>query len=127
MMTEKEMLNYVVANVEDAEVVEKATAMLAAIAKRNEKRASTPSKTAIANEPLKASIVELLEDGGKFASEVAKSLEVSTQKASGLLVQLEKAGQVEATEVKVPKKGKAKFYTLKVETNAEYLDREVRA
>lgn len=89
-------------------------AQLTKLDERNEKRKSVPSKTAIANEPLKASIVELLADGGRFASEIAKSLEISTQKASGLLVQLEKGGQVNATEVKVPKKGKAKFYTLVV-------------
>lgn len=118
MMTEREMLNYVVENVADEAVVEKAQAMLAAITKRNEKRAATPSKTAIANEPLKASILEMLVDGGKFAADVAKALEVSTQKASSLLVQLENGGQIEAVEVKVPKKGKAKFYTLKVENEA---------
>ena len=118
-MTEREMLNYVVANVENADVVEKATAMLNAIAKRNEKRAATPSKTAIANEPLKASIVELLADGGKTATEVGAALEVSTQKASALLVQLQNGGQVSAVEIKVPKKGKVKFYTLKVEGEDE--------
>ena len=59
----------------------------------------------------------MLADGGKFASEIAKSLEISTQKASGLLVQLEKSGQVGATEVKVPKKGKAKFYKKFLLTN----------
>ena len=87
MMTEKEMLNYVVENVADEAVVEKAQAMLAAIAKRNEKRAATPSKTAVANEPLKASILEMLVNGGKTATEVGAALEVSTQKASALLVQ----------------------------------------
>lgn len=119
MMTEKEMLNYVVENVADEAVVEKAQAMLAAIAKRNEKRAATPSKTAVANEPLKASILEMLVDGGKTATEVGAALEVSTQKASALLVQLQNGGQVSAVEIKVPKKGKVKFYTLKVEGENE--------
>ncbi len=119
MMTEKEMLNYVVEHVAAEAVVEKAQAMLAAIAKRNEKRAATPSKTAIANEPLKASILEMLVDGGRFAADVAKALEVSTQKASSLLVQLENGGKITAVEVKVPKKGKAKFYTLAVEGEDE--------
>lgn len=114
-MTNREMLNAVINGTIDEEVVLKAKEMLAAIDKRNEKRAATPSKTAIANEPLKASILEMLVDGGRFAADVAKALEVSTQKASSLLVQLENGGQIEAVEVKVPKKGKAKFYTLKVE------------
>jgi len=119
MMTEREMLTYIVENIDNTEVVEKAQAMLTAIAKRNEKRAATPSKTALANEPLKASILEMLVNGGKTATEVGAALEVSTQKASALLVQLQNGGQVSAVEIKVPKKGKVKFYTLKVEGEDE--------
>jgi len=97
------------------EVTAHAEDAIAKMDARNEKRASTPSKTAIANAPLKQAIVEMLANGGKFASEVGTALEVSTQKASSLLVQLQNDGVIEAVEVKVPKKGKSKFYTLKVE------------
>ena len=126
-MTFREFYTAVVNGTISDDEINFAQEQLTKLDERNEKRKAMPSKTAIANEPLKVAIVEMLANGGKFANEVGKALEVSTQKASGLLVQLEKAGQIESVELKVPKKGKSKFYTLKVETNAEYLDREVRA
>ena len=91
-----------------------ATAEIEKLDARNAKRAEKPSKTAVANEPIKANIVKVLEDGGKTASDIATALEISVQKASALCRQLADAGQVTATEVKVPKKGKQKLYTLAV-------------
>lgn len=126
-MTNREMLSAVINGIINEEVVLKAQEMLAAIDKRNEKRASTPSKTAIANEPIKAAIVDLLANGGKFANEVSKSLEISTQKASALLRQLVADHLADVVEVKVKGKGACKFYTLKVDEGPQYLDREVRA
>lgn len=79
---------------------------------RNEKRTSKPSKTALANEPIKASILELLANGAKVASEIGATLEISTNKASALCVQLAKEGKVIASEVKIPKKGAVKSYRL---------------
>lgn len=117
--TERDFLNYVLSLEIDDDARAYATNRLAKLDERNEKRKSTPSKTAIANEPLKASILEMLVDGGKTATEVGAALEVSTQKASALLVQLQNGGQVKATEMKMPKKGKVKFYTLTVETEGE--------
>ena len=126
-MTFREFYTAVINGKITANEIDFAGTQLAKLDERNEKRKATPSKTAIANEPLRAAIIEMLTDGGRFANQVAEVLSVSTQKASSLLVQLEKDGIIESVEVKVPKKGKSKFYTLKVETNAEYLDREVRA
>ena len=118
-MTFREFYTAVINGNITTEEIDFAGTQLAKLDERNEKRKATPSKTAIANEPLKASIVEMLAYGGKFANEVGKALEVSTQKASSLLVQLEKDGTIESVELKVPKKGKSKFYTLKVETEGE--------
>ena len=91
---------------------------LDAIAKldaRNEKRSSKPSKTAIANEPIKASIVEYVTAHANApASDIAVACEISTQKASALCVQMVKEGKLTSTEVKVPKKGKVKAYSLAV-------------
>ena len=125
-MTFREFYTAVIANKVNTDEIEFAQAQLAKLDERNEKRKATPSKTAIANAPLKEQILEMLADGGRFAADVAKALEISTQKASSLLVQLQNGGQVEAVEVKVPKKGKSKFYTL-CESKPEYLDREVEA
>lgn len=122
-MTNREFLNAIVdANLSD-EITTRAHELLAQMDKRNAKRASTPSKTAVANEPLKAEIVKIVADGNKTASEVGMALEISTQKASALLRQLVENGTLYAEEVKVPKKGKVKSYGL-VDKN-EYLDREV--
>ena len=126
-MTMREFYTAVINGTIDDDAIALAQAQLTKLDERNEKRKAMPSKTAIANEPLKAQILEMLVNGGKFANEVGIALEVTTQKASSLLVQLENAGQIKSVEVKVPKKGKAKFYTLTVETDAEYLEREVRA
>lgn len=114
MMTNREFLNTVIeANLSD-DATEKAKALLAQIDKRNEKRASTPSKTAVANAPIKASIVGMLTDEPKTAAEIGATLEITTQKASALLRQLAEDGTVSVSEVKVKGKGKVKGYTLVV-------------
>lgn len=112
-MTTREFLNSIIsANISD-DVTAQAQAMIANLDKRNAKRAATPSKTAVANEPIKASIVDLFANGGsKTASEVAVALTITTQKASALLRQLVENGTLTSTEVKVPKKGKCKAYAL---------------
>ncbi len=113
--TERDFLNYVLSLEIDEDARAYAEGRLAKLNERNEKRKATPSKTAIANEPIKAAIVDLLANGGKFANEVSKSLEISTQKASALLRQLVADNLAEVIEVKVKGKGACKFYTLKVE------------
>ena len=119
-MTKREFLNAVIANVEVAEIVEFAQAEIAKMDARNAKRTSTPSKAQIANEPIKARIVEVLTYEPMTASEVAEKVEISTQKASALLRQID--GLV-ITEVKVKGKGKVKGYALT--DGNQYLDREV--
>lgn len=79
---------------------------------RNARRSATPSKTAIANEPIKAEIVKFLGnhyDDVLTASDVAEAVGISTQKASALLRQID---GLTVTEVKVKGKGKVKGYAL---------------
>lgn len=82
--------------------------------KRNEKRAATPSKTAIANEPIKAKIVEFLKDKDTpiIAPTIATEVGITTQKASALARQLVEEGKLVVTDVKVAKKGKLKGYAI---------------
>jgi predicted HTH transcriptional regulator len=122
-MTNREFLNTVIETATSEEVKDHAKAMLTKMDERNEKRASTPSKTAVANEPLKKSIVTLVSEKSMTAPEVGVALEVSTQKASALLRQLCEDGVLTSEEIKVPKKGKMKSYSL-VE-GAQYLDHEI--
>ena len=124
-MTNREFLNTVIETATSEEVKDHAKAMLTKMDERNEKRASTPSKTAVANAPLKQSIIKLISEKNMTAPEVGVALEVSTQKASALLRQLCEDGVLTSEEIKVPKKGKMKSYSL-VE-GAQYLPHEVEA
>ena len=87
----------------------------------NANRKSKPSKTAIANEPIKAAIVELLTtNGAMVASAIGAALtngevEVSTSKASALCGQLVKADVLMVEDVKVKGKGSVKQYSIKAE------------
>ncbi len=112
-MTKREFLNAVIeANVND-ELSAFAVAEIEKLDKRNQAKSSKPSKTAIANEPIKEAIVATLtEKGGLTASEIGVALEITTQKASALCRQLVENGKLTATEVKVPKKGKVKAYAI---------------
>jgi len=123
-MTRREMFEAIVnGNVTD-EVVAMAQNELVKMDERNAKRKGRPSKNTLANEPIKARILEVLTDEPMTAAEVAQRVEISTQKASALLRQID--GLV-VTEVKVKGKGKVKGYALDdaLDDAPQYLDREV--
>ena len=108
-MTRREMFEAIVNGNVTEEVVAMAQNEIVKMDERNAKRKNTPSKTAIANEPIKAHIVEVLTDIPQSASEVAEKVEISTQKCSALLRQIE---GLAVTEIKVKGKGKVKGYAL---------------
>lgn len=108
-MTKREMFEAIVnGNVTD-EVVEMARVEIEKLDARNAKRRNTPSKTAVANEPIKAKITEVLTNEPQTASEIATKVEISVNKASALLRQID---GLTVTEVKVKGKGKVKGYAL---------------
>ena len=117
-MTNREFLN-TIANAESLsdEIKAFANAEIAKMDKRNAKRSSKPSKTAIANAPIKAAIIEAIGESetAMTAADLGVACEISTQKASALAVQLAKEGRLTAVEVKVKGKGKVKGYTLAVD------------
>ena len=115
-MTNREFFTAIASNATlSDELIEFATEAIAKLDKRNASRSSKPSKTAIANEPIKASIVEYVTaHANALASEIATACEISTQKASALCVQMVKENVLTVCEVKVPKKGKVKAYSLAV-------------
>ena len=113
-MTMREYLNAVAnAHIND-ELDAKTADLLAALDKKNAQRSSKPSKTAIANEPIKAAIIDHLQgvDEPMTAEAVGAACGITTSKASALLVQLAKAERVTSCEVKVKGKGKVKGYRL---------------
>ena len=105
-----------------ADVVAKAQAELAKMDAANAKRQSKPSKTALANAPIKAAIVELRPtNGAMVASAIGIELtteeaEVSTSKASALCRQLVDEGVLSVTEIKVKGKGSVKQYSIATPT-----------
>lgn len=122
-MTTREFMTAVIA-VEGmpADLCEFAESEIAKLDARNAKRAEKPSKTALANEPIKVELFDLLVDlgGVHTASAVVEKLEgkYSVQKVSSLLRKLANEGKLNVVEVKVKGKGKQKGYTI-AETESE--------
>lgn len=114
-MTTREFLNSIVSANISEELTDYAKDALAKLDARNAKRAATPSKTAIANAPVKEAIVAFLgeQDGAHVTAEIATGVGVSTQKASSLLTQLVEEGKIAKSEVKLPKVGKRMAYSVK--------------
>ena len=119
-MTTREFLNAVITNQVTEDVVAFAKGTLVKLDERNAKRSSKPSKTAVANEPIKGKILAFLSTNDRVpAANVGTACEITTQKASALLRQLVEEGKVVSMEVKIPKKGKVKAYTLVKEETSE--------
>ena len=108
-MTNREFYNAVIANAITEEVISHASDALVKLDERNAKRASKPSKTQIANEPIIKAISEVLTSEPMLASKIAELCEISTQKASALVKKVE---GVQSTDVKVKGKGTQKGYFL---------------
>ena len=116
-MTIREFMTAVIA-VEGmpADLCQFAESEIAKLDARNAKRAEKPSKTALANEPIKMEIISAIEN---LKSPVTASVLVdyfgdkyTVQKVSSLCVQLEKEGKLVSDVLKVKGKGKQKGYTI---------------
>ena len=118
-MTNREFFTAIASNATlPVELVEFAEEAIVKLDKRNASRSSKPSKTAIANEPIKASIAEYVTaHANAIASDIAEACEISTQKASALCGQMVRDNILTACMVKVPKKGKVRAYSLAVADN----------
>lgn len=108
-MTNREMFTAIVEGKVTDEVVEKAREEIAKLDKRNADRKGKESKKALENKPIIEAITKVLTSEPKTASEIAAEVEISVQKASALLRQID---GLTVTEVKVPKKGKCKGYAI---------------
>lgn len=108
-MTNREMFTAIINGEVTDEVVAKATEEIAKLDARNAKRAEKPSKKAQENAPIIEAIKSVLTDEPKTASDIATLCEISTQKASALLKQID---GLTVTEVKVKGKGTRKAYAL---------------
>lgn len=114
-MTNREFLNAIINGEVTDEVVAMAKAEIKKLDARNEKRRTTMTKEQVANEGVKAQIVEFIGDKtAVVASEIAQGVGVSTQKVSALCKQLVDEGKLTVADVKVKSKGSVKGYAVKV-------------
>ena len=95
-------------------LAEKARAEIDKLDRANATRKSKPSKTAIANEPIKNAIVEVLA-APMVCAEIVTALanvgvEVTSSKVSALCRQLVEDGALTVADVKVKGKGAVKQY-----------------
>ena len=112
-MTQREFFTAIENGPINADIQAYAADAIVKLDKRNATRASKPTKSQQANVPLLAEIrTFLMGKKNVLASEVAAHLNVTPQKASGLLKLLADGGEITTAEVKVPKQGKRKAYTL---------------
>ena len=116
-MTNREFFEAIQNGTINADVQAHATAEIDKMNARNEKRATTPSKTAVANEPIKAQILTFLTEKNEqiLTSVVGEAVGISTAKASALLKQLVDDGKIVGEEVKVPKIGKRMVWKIRAE------------
>lgn len=112
-MTNREFFTAVSAGIINDEVIAHATSAIEKMDTANANRKSKPSKTSVANEPIKASIVALLtEKGAMVASAIGAELELSTSKVSALCRQLVEAEVLAVEDIKVKGKGTVKQYSI---------------
>ena len=108
-MTQRDFYTAVMTSVDNEELKAFAESAIAKLDERNAKRASKPSKTQIANEPIIKAIASVLTDEPMLASKIAELCEISTPKASALV---KKVDGVKVCDVKVKGKGTQKGYFL---------------
>lgn len=115
-MTQREFYTNVIAANINEEITNYATAAIEKLDKRNAARSSKPTKSQIANASLMNEISAFLEGRENvLASEIAAHFNITTQKVTGVLALMVKDNRVTVAEVKIPKQGKRKAYTLVTE------------
>lgn len=108
-MTNREMFVAIVNGDVNEDVIAKVNEELAKLDARNAKRRDMVSKKALENAPIIEAIKSVLTEEPQTATEIAEKVEISTQKASALLKQVE---GLTVTDVKVKGKGTRKAYSL---------------
>lgn len=112
-MTKREFFEQVQNGVITEEMQTFAEKEIKAMDERNAKRSAKPSAKQIENEAIKERIIEAFTGKEKaLASVIGETMGISTNKASALCRQLVAEKRMAVEEVKVPKKGMQKAYTV---------------
>ena len=125
-MTNREFLTAIAnSTILPEEIKNEAAARIEKLDATNEARKNKPSKKATENAPILSQILtEILTREAQPASTVAEAAGISVQKASALLRQLVADGKAVVEDVKVPKKGTIKAYSV---SDTEAVAAEVEA
>ena len=116
-MTNREFYIAISAVTLNDEVIQHAVEALAKMDEANAKRKDKPSKTQEANAPIKMAMIEHLSanPSARYTeNELGTALEVSHNKAGSLARQLVAEGIAVVAEVKIPKVGKRKVYSIAI-------------
>ena len=111
-MTNREFFTAVSNGTINDEIIAHATAAIAKLDNALEARKNKPNKKAIENAPVLEALTNALTADPQTAADLGAAVGISTQKASSLLRQLVAGGVAVATDIKVPKKGTCKGYSL---------------
>lgn len=112
-MTKREFFEQVQTGVITEEMQAFAEKEIKAMDERNAKRSAKPNAKQIENEAIKERIIEAFTGKEKaLASAIGETMGISTNKASALCRQLVAENRMTVEEVKVPKKGMQKAYTV---------------
>ena len=114
-MTNREFFVSISAGKLTDDCIAHATEALSKMDAANEKRKGKQSKTQVANEPIKAALMELFSNNPNTQyteNELGAALEITHNKAGSLARQLVAEGKVASAEAKFPKVGKRKVYSL---------------
>lgn len=111
-MTNREFYVAISNGTMNEEVMGFAAEAIAKMDARNAARKDKPSKTAIANAPIKEAILAHLVEAGTSMTEtdLGVALNITHNKAGSLARQLVAEGKLTVEEVKIPKVGKRKAY-----------------
>ena len=96
------------------EVKEFAVAAIEKLDNRNATHSTKPSKTQLENAPIKQALLDYLTtNAGQFTeADLGAALDITHNKAGALARQLVAEGKVTSAEVKFPKVGKRKVYSI---------------
>ena len=112
-MTKREFFEQVQNGVITEEMQAFAAKEIVAMDERNAKRSAKPNAKQIENEAIKERIIEAFTGKKKtLASAIGETVGISTNKTSALCRQLVAEKRMTVEEVKVPKKGIQKAYTV---------------
>ena len=94
------------------EVIKWAEGEIAKLDKKNAKRKAVEGEIKADNKPIAEAILKALENGQMLSSDLAKVLEITTQKTNGVAGEMVKLGMLTKTKVKVKNKGEQTAYAL---------------